>query len=284
MKKFIGVIVAIMLCACLLVPTAFAADASSAADSILAELQGADFGALSEADLDAILGDLGLSDLDMDEIIAELEGEDENTALDTLGAIATDLNSVQAENSGDGTTTAGGFDIVRIIELIPADFDKEPITAMLSALTDGGLTSLMSSVGSIFGGKGIDLASSTEKTGSFDIATLSADADLAENATNLTAGIADTLMSTLEGLGLDSSVIEGLLDNEIVNFFANMYIGFIGEVEESTTAAAPTTTKPAVVTTTTPKTGDTSAVIVALATLTVASGAAFVCLRKKEEA
>ncbi len=284
MKKFIGVIVAIMLCACMLVPTAFAADkdVAAAADSILAELQGADFGALSEADLDAILGDLGLSDLDMDEIIAELEGGDDNEALDTLGSIATDLNSVQAENSGDGTTTSG-FDLAKIIELIPADFDKEPITAMLSALTDGGLTSLMSSVGSIFGGKGINLTSTADKAGTFDIAKLSAEGDLAENATNLTAGIADTLMSTLEGLGLDSSVIEGLLDNEIVNFFANMYIGFIGEVEDTTTAA-PTTTKPAVVTTTTPKTGDTSAVIVALATLTVASGAAFVCLRKKEEA
>ncbi|MBQ8503890.1 MAG: LPXTG cell wall anchor domain-containing protein [Clostridia bacterium] len=278
MKKFIGVIVAVMLCACLLVPTAFAADAS--VDSVLAELEGVDLGALNQEDLDAILGDLGLSDVELDSVIAELEGEDDNEALDTLNGIANQMNSVQAENSGDGTATAG-TDLAAILEMIPVDFDITPIAEMLGGLTDGGLSSLMSSVGAIFGGNGINLAS--EDVGTFDIANVSKGGDTAANATNLTAGIADTLVGALETLGLDSSAIEGLLDNEIVNFFANMYIGFIGEVEESTTAA-PTTTKPAVVTTTTPKTGDTSAVIVALATLTVASGAAFVCLKKKKEA
>ena len=45
-----------------------------------------------------------------------------------------------------------------------------------------------------------------------------------------------------------------------------------------TTTEAPTT----VVTTKTPDTGDTSAVFAAIATITVASAAAFVCLKKKE--
>ena len=57
------------------------------------------------------------------------------------------------------------------------------------------------------------------------------------------------------------------------------------EVEETTTEApttVPTTKKPPVVTTETPKTGDTSAVIAAIATISVASAAAFVCLKKKE--
>lgn len=276
MKKFIGVIVAVMLCACLLVPAAFAADEASIVDS----LKGADLGALNADDISALLGDLDLSEIDIDSIVAEFEGEDQNDALDALNGIADQMNSVQAQNSGDGTVSTSS-DLEAILKMIPVDFDITPIAEMLGSLTDGGLSSLVSSIGSIFGGKGINLASS--EVGTFDIANLGTNGDIAVNATNLTAGIADTLVSTLEGLGLDSSVIEGLLDNEIVNFFANMYIGFIGEVEESTTAA-PTTTKPAVVTTTTPKTGDTSAVIVALATLTVASGAAFVCLRKKEEA
>jgi LPXTG-motif cell wall-anchored protein len=48
-----------------------------------------------------------------------------------------------------------------------------------------------------------------------------------------------------------------------------------------TTTEAPTTKKP-VVTTETPDTGDTSAVFAAIATLSVASAAAFVCLKKKE--
>ena len=90
----------------------------------------------------------------------------------------------------------------------------------------------------------------------------------------------------LELLYIDD-LIEGMLDNDIVNFFANMYIGFSGEVEETTTeeptvittTEAPTT----VVTTKTPDTGDTSAVFAAIATLTVASAAAFVCLKKKED-
>lgn len=275
MKKFIGVIVAVMLCACLLVPTAFAADESSIVDA----LEGADLGALNADDISALLGDLDLSEIDIDSIIAEFEGEDNNEAVDALNGIADQLNSVQAQNSGDGTVSTTS-DLEAILKMIPVDFDITPLAEMLGSLTDGGLSSLVASIGSIFGGKGINLTAS--EVGTFDIANLGTGGDLAANATNLTAGIADTLVGVLEGLGLDSSVIEGLLDNEIVNFFANMYIGFIGEVEDTT--AAPTTTKPAVVTTTTPKTGDTSAVIVALATLTVASGAAFVCLRKKEEA
>lgn len=296
MKKFFGVIVAVMLCACLLVPTAFAADDSATdIDSIIEQIRGADLGSLTEDDLSTILGDLGLSDLDIEGLVEQFEGDDSNEALDTLNNIAEQLNTVDAENSGGTINDTSSFDIAKIIELIPVDFDTKPIADMLSSLTDGGLASLMSSVGTLFNSSGIDLAS--EEVGEFDIASLSVNGnasvenavagstDLAASLTNLTAGLADTLVSTLETLGLDSSTIEGLLDNEIVNFFANMYIGFIGEVEESTTAAPTTapTTKPAVVTTTTPKTGDTSAVIVALSTLTVASAAAFVCLKKKKE-
>ena len=52
-----------------------------------------------------------------------------------------------------------------------------------------------------------------------------------------------------------------------------MYIGFVGPVaEESTTA-----------TTEAPDTGDSASVVVALATLCVATAAAGVCLKKKED-
>ena len=60
-------------------------------------------------------------------------------------------------------------------------------------------------------------------------------------------------------------------DNEIINFFANMYLGFLGDVPESTTAAK------------TPDTGDTADVAVAAITLCVAVAAAGVCLKKKED-
>ena len=73
------------------------------------------------------------------------------------------------------------------------------------------------------------------------------------------------------------------------SLFKKLFKGFdpeIIEVEETTTeeptvittTEAPTT----VVTTKTPDTGDTLAVFAAIATLTVASAAAFVCLKKKE--
>ncbi len=262
MKKFFGVLIAIMLCACMLVPTAAAADEASISDI----LNGVDLGGLTAADLEAILGDLNLEDVDFEALLDSLEGDDGIDA-GTIEDVIVNLNSVPAANSGDGTAS-NSFDLNSIIGLIPVEEETASLlTTLVGALSDGGLESLMSSVAGTFNGNGISLAS--YETGEFNIANLAA------IATQATATIADMLFGTLESLGLDTTTIEGLLDNEIVNFFANMYIGFIGKVEE--------TTAPAVVTTKPPKTGDTSAVIVALGTLAVASGAAFVCLKKKKD-
>lgn len=261
MKKFFGVIVAVMLCISMLASSALAA--SSDLEAIL---EGVDLGALSAADLEAILGDLNLEDVDFEELLATFEGDDSETVDKIEGALQ-DMNSVQASNSGNGTAS-NSFDLASIISLIPVDEQTSNIlTGVVSALSDGGLQSLMSTVAGTFNGSGISLAS--YETGEFNIAKL------AEAATQTTGSIVDMIVSALEGLGLDTTVIEGLLDNEIVNFFANLYIGFIGKVEQSTV--------PPVVTTKPPKTGDTSAVLVALGTLVLASGAAFVCRKKKEE-
>ena len=65
MKKFLGVLVAITFCVCMLVPAASALDASSLTDY----LAGVDFSTLSETDLTALLGDLGLEDFDAAAII-----------------------------------------------------------------------------------------------------------------------------------------------------------------------------------------------------------------------
>lgn len=261
MKKFFGVIVAVMLCISMLASSALAA--SSDLEAIL---EGVDLGALSAADLEAILGDLNLEDVDFEELLATFEGDDSETVDKIEGALQ-DMNSVQASNSGNGTAS-NSFDLASIISLIPVDEQTSNIlTGVVSALSDGGLQSLMSTVAGTFNGSGISLAS--YETGEFNIAKL------AEAATQTTGSIVDMIISALEGLGLDTTVIEGLLDNEIVNFFANLYIGFIGKVEQSTV--------PPVVTTKPPKTGDTSAVLVALGTLVLASGAAFVCRKKKEE-
>ena len=259
MKKFLGIIVAIMLCVCMLVPTA------SAADDLESILNGVDLGGLTAEDLETILGDLNLEGIDLDAIVESFEGDDDDTVAKIEGALY-DMNSVQASNSGNGA--AGGFDLTSIIKLIPVEEETANLlTGLVSTLSDGGLESLMSTVVGTFSGQGINLGS--YETGAFNIA------QLAETATQSTATIADMLFSALEGLGLDTATIEGLLDNEIVNFFANLYIGFIGKVEQPTV--------PPVVTTKPPKTGDTSAVLVALGTLVLASGAAFVCRKKKEE-
>lgn len=259
MKKFLGIIVAIMLCACMLVPTV------SAADDLESILNGVDLGGLTAEDLESILGDLDLEGIDLEALVESFEGDDDDTVAKIEGVLQ-DMNSVQASNSGNGA--AGGFDLTSIIKLIPVEEETANLlSGLVSALSDGGLESLMSSVVGMFSGQGISLTS--YETGTFNIA------QLAETATQTTATIADLLFSALEGLGLDTTTIEGLLDNEIVNFFANLYIGFIGKVPESTV--------PPVVTTKPPKTGDTSAVIVALGTLAVATGAAFVCMKKKEE-
>ena len=260
MKKFFGVIVAVMLCISMLVTSV------AAASDLESLLEGVDLGGLSASDIESILGDLDLEDVDVDALLATFEGDDTAT-LDQIEGAIMDMNSVQASNSGNGAASTNS-DLAAIISLIPVDEQTSNIlTGVVSALSDGGLQSLMSSVAGTFNGNGISLASYS--TGGFNIA------QLADVATQTTGSIVDMIISTLEGLGLDTSMIEGLLDNEIVNFFANLYIGFIGKVEQPT--------KPPVETTKPPKTGDTSAVLVALGTLAVASGAAFVCMKKKEE-
>ena len=270
MKKFFGVLVAITMCVCLLIPTA------AAADSVLGDI---DLGSLSTEDLTAILGDLDLGDLDIDSLLADIEGGDED-ALATLEGLLGQVQDTVTTTSATGTVDDGSVDLGALEDVV-GDVSTED------------MSSLMDTVGDVFSGAGIDLGGFD--LGSFDIATLlsgsgtegtSEGGDTASGATDMVTGIVDSLMGGLEALGLDTSMVEGMLDNDIVNFFANMYIGYVGEVEETTTeaptTAAPTTTKPAVVTTETPKTGDTSAVIAAIATISVASAAAFVCLKKKE--
>ena len=262
MKKFFGVIVAITMCACLLVPAAFAAG-------------DIDLGALTTEDLKALVADLNLGDINIDTLLADIENGDKD-------ALALLEDAIAKNNAEDTTATTD------------ESVDMGAIEDVLGGVSSDDMSSLMGTVEDAFGGAGIDLGGFD--LGSFDIATILSGSgsssegsteggDVASGATDMVTGIVDTLMGGLEALGLDTSMIEGMLDNEIVNFFANMYIGYVGEVEETTTEApttVPTTKKPPVVTTETPKTGDTSAVIAAIATLSVASAAAFVCLKKKE--
>lgn len=247
MKKFLGVLVAITLCACMFVPMASAAEGDLISDIFA----GVNLGDLSEADLSAIISDLGLEGIDVQAIL----GGD----ADALAK----LENAVAGIGGEETTAAQAS----------GSTSTDDLAGLLGDLSTGDMDSLIGSVGDAFSDAGVDLESAAPGS---DVAGQ-------VDSNNMMAGLMDSLFSTLESFGLDTSMIEGMLDNEIVNFFANMYIGYVGQVEEETTTAAPETTKaPVVVTTKTPDTGDTSAVFAALATITVASAAAFVCLKKKE--
>ena len=278
MKKFLGVLVAITFCVCMLVPAASALDASSLTDY----LAGVDFSTLSETDLTAILGDLGLEDFDAAAII----NGDESAIKDleaSLGSLTGETTTAAAASSDE---VASGADLSWMTDLLGSEMDTSAATDMLGNLGAGELDSVLGTVEDAFSDAGVDL-------GDYELGADVAGGSTSESApaTDAVASIADALFAGLEGLGIDTTAIEGMLDNDVVNFFANMYIGFSGEVEETTTEAptvittteAPTTTeKPVVTTTKTPETGDTSAVFAAIATLTVASAAAFVCLKKKE--
>ena len=284
MKKFFGVLVAITLCVCMLVPAASALD-----ESLISEyFAGADLSTLSEADLTAMLADLGLEDLDVSAIISGDESALAGLEASLAGLTGEEESTTVAAPSSD--EVASGVDMSWLTGLLGGSMDTSAITDMLGGLGSGELDSVLGTVEDAFSGAGVDL-------GDYELGDDVAGSSTTESApaTDAVAGIADSLFAGLEALGLDTSLIEGMLDNDVVNFFANMYIGFSGEVEETTTEAtteeptvitttkAPTTTKkPVVVTTKTPDTGDTSAVFAAIATLTVASAAAFVCLKKKE--
>ncbi|MBR2893768.1 MAG: hypothetical protein IKB94_07935 [Clostridia bacterium] len=250
MKKFLGVLVAITLCACMLVPMASAAEG----DLISDVLAGIDLGELRETDLSTIISDLGLEGIDVEAIL----GGDTDALAKLEDAIAGLEGEETTAAQASGSTDSAADDI---------------LGDMIGDLEAGDMDSLLGSVGDAFEDAGVDLENAAPGS---DIAGQ-------VDSNNMMAGLMDSIFGALETLGLDTTMIEGMLDNDIVNFFANMYIGFIGEVPEETTVAPETTTKkPVVVTTKTPDTGDTSAVFAALATITVASAAAFVCLKKKE--
>lgn len=276
MKKLLGVLVAITLCVCMFVP-AFAAEESLISDY----LGDVDLSTLSESDLTSLLGDLGLADLD---VAAILSGDESS-----LAELEASLGELTGETTAAANTSsdevASGADLSWMTDLLGSEMDTSAATDMLGNLGAGELDSVLGTVEDAFSDAGVDL-------GDYELGADVAGGSTSESApaTDAVASIADALFAGLEGLGIDTTAIEGMLDNDVVNFFANMYIGFSGEVEETTeaptvvtTTEAPSTTKKPVVTTTkTPETGDTSAVFAAIATLTVASAAAFVCLKKKE--
>lgn len=284
MKKFFGVVIAVMLCICMMVPVALAADEASEADAIVDGIVGIIEGAASGETSD-ILGDLGLGELDLGGMLGSfIEQEAADEEIDPQVKVEQALQDAPVD-----------IDLGWLTTLLGEDVDADAINSFFAGFNSADMPDLLTVISEAFSVGGIDMANfDASALGNFDIskllggsdtvkpegiATDVASGDSSMITTDLVTGIMDGLKGGLEMLGLNTDeLLASMGDNEIINFFANMYIGFIGDVEDTT---APTTTAPAPQKT--PNTGDTASVAVALATLCVATAAAGVCLKKKED-
>lgn len=330
MRKFFSVFVAVAMCLCLCLP-AFAADTDSLAsllegidvgslsDSELSSilgglnLEGVDLdsiresfssgdtsalsgigdtlgsvtdGATGSANTDSIVsglgdaigsltGDSGEGDPIKDGIISGMSSLFGGMDMSWLEGVVSDPESLLSMFTGGNGGSAGGFDFNSIMDMISGAFSGNGLD--ISALT-GGMDLGSFDIGSVLGGlMGGDAAGG-----------------VAGGISDKVAGISDMLKSGLESMGLDPSIADKLLDNEIVNFFANLFIGlgdlvsgngdigsvvgglFGGDSGDSGNGgdggSAPVT----------PNTGDNGAVFAAFGVLCAASCAAFVCLKKKK--
>ena len=306
MKKFFGVVIAVMLCVCIMAPAALAAEETDAVvDGIVGLIEGA-----ASGETEDILGDLDLGNLDLSGMLGSfIEEEVSDDEVDPQVKVEEALQDAQEKAEKEV-----GIDISWLTTLLAEDVNVDAINRFFADFEMADMPDLLTVISESFSGAGIDMANfDATALGNFDIETLIGGetvdpADLASPldsekpqgiatdvssddasmiTTDLVTGLLDSLTGGLEMVGLNpDELLSSMGDNEIINFFANMYIGFIGEVEESTTAApeattVPTTTAPAPQKT--PDTGDTATVAVALVTLCVATAAAGVCLKKKED-
>ena len=286
MRKFLSVLVAVTMCICLLVPAAFAAN-----DESLEKLfEGVDVASLTDDELTSILGSLNLQDMDL-ESIRNSFGSGDSSKLkgleDAVGSIGS--GSASAFDLDGLSSLLGGEDMSWLTDVVS---DPSGILDMFSGASGSGfdVNALIDMISGAFGGAGLDLGAITGGmgAGSFDIMSILGlgNGGAASGATDIVSTIMDGLKSGLEMLGLDPSMLDGILDNDIVNFFANLFIGAesggsgsSGNSGSSESSDAPQTgdDSPA-----TPNTGDTSAVFVAIGTISVAAAAAFVSLKKKD--
>lgn len=281
MKKFFGVVVAVVLCMCMMAPAAFAA---SEADVIVDGLLGMLEGAASE-DTSDVLGQLGLGDLDFSGMLGSfIEQESADEEVDPQVKVEEAI-----QDAKDKVSKESGIDLSWLTTILGSKVDADAVSSAFADFDEKNMPDLLAVISESIGSAGIDMANfDASALGSFDISTLLggsddsakpsgtatdvASDDSSMATTDLVAGIMDGLKSGLTLLGVDADTLLATMgDSDIINFFANMYIGFIGEVEETTTVTEDVDT------------GDTASVSIAVATLGVATVAAGVCLKKKED-
>lgn len=297
MKKFIAVLVSVMLCVCLLTTAASAAN-SSELDSLIAKLEGFDVSSLTPDDISTIIG---VGDMDtVNEVISSMTGSTSGDGSSDPVAVLSDLAGSVINNNSEETDILNavsgivGFDVAGLAGAVDGGDAFSTILGMLGSATGDSssldVSALTDTITKAFSDSGLDLAALTDgmDLGSFDITSvLGGESTSASGSTmDTTASIMNALKSGLGALGLDTSMLAGLLDTDIVNFFANMFIGLTGG-DTSTSGAdtvaeavvvTPTESAPAVTAASTPNTGDTSTVFAAFAVISLAAAAIFVTL------
>lgn len=287
MKKFIGVLLTVVLCACLTMPVAFAT-AEDALTGGIADLIG---GIVSG---DGSLDSLDLGSFDLGGIIGSfIEEEEANEQVDPQVKIEQALQDAQDTVASKLPGAGSTIDFSWLTNTLSEGVDVSVVENAIAEITSDEVPGLLTVIAEAFSGAGIDMTTfDVSALGQFDVVTLLGGAegsgvagsatDVAPNdssmvTTDLVTGILDTLRGGLTTVGIDTDALLGSLgDNELINFFANMYIGFVGPVATDKEVSGETTD--CVV-----DTGDTSSAIVAVATLCVATAAAGVCLKKKED-
>ncbi len=279
MKKFFGVVIAVVLCVCMMAP---AASAASETDAIVDGITGLISG-FASGDTEGVLNELNLGELDLGGLLGSFI-EDEIAADEADPQIKFE----QAIQEVQGDMAGKGLDLSWLTTILEGQVDADAVTSVFADFDPANLPDLLTVISESIGFAGIDMANfDASALGNFDIATLLGGADSSKPegsatdistdnsmvTTDLVTGIMDGLKGGLTMLGVDAdALLSSMSDNEIINFFANMYLGFLGDVEETTTKAPET-----------PDTGDTADVAVAALTLCVAVAAAGVCLKKKED-
>ena len=222
-----------------------------------------------------LTGDNGEDDPIKDGVISGISSLFGGMDMSWLEGVVSDPSSILSMFTGGSGASAGGLDFGAIMEMISGAFSGNGLD--LGALTSGmdlGSFDISSILGGLGGGAGDG-------------------GNIASGISDKVAGISDMLKSGLESMGLDPSIVDKLLDNEIVNFFANLFIGLgdlvsgngdIGSVvgglfggDDSSSGGNSGSSAPV-----TPNTGDNAAVFAALGVLLAASCAAFICLKKKK--
>ncbi|MBR6314038.1 MAG: hypothetical protein IKR49_05300 [Clostridia bacterium] len=223
--------------------------------------------------LGSLTGGDGTEDQITDTVVSTLSGMFGGMDMSWLSGVISDPESILSMFTGEGGISTDSFDFSSIMDMISGAFSGGGFD--ISALTSGidlGNFDITSVLGGLMGGSG--------------------SGDIAGGISDGVAGISDQLKAALEGMGLDPSIADTLLDNDIVNFFANLFIGLkdvisgegdIGSMigglmggDDSGSGSGGGSSSPA-----TPNTGDDMAAFAALGVLCAASCAAFVCLKKK---